>query len=315
LGVLYAISTPYIVGVFPQIFPSWYLISAFGLFSMRAYIYFKRDKKFFLLDFCYFANACIMIFLLFFPKNETYFIMCWGFANGPLALSVVAWRNSMVFHSLDKVTSVFLHMSPAILMYGLRWKWHGTIAVPVTLTFWDSMVYTLVPYIVWQFAYWVIVFVIYENKVPTAGKFLLFTKGGLPAHLSNIPFGKENAIYGLIVVQLAYTIITTLPVVLYFHYEWIHFLFLVYVEMQAISNGSDFYFKIFLDRYKSETKEMAAKRAQDLQKGVVQKKTVPRMILIGVAMSLMSFFGLLYPHFSNNAVDYSGQPDEFSNLL
>lgn len=33
----------------------------------------------------------------------------------------VTWRNSFVFHSLDKVTSVFIHSFPALLTYVHRW--------------------------------------------------------------------------------------------------------------------------------------------------------------------------------------------------
>jgi hypothetical protein len=47
-----------------------------------------------------------------------------------------------------------------------------------------------------------LVFVIYKNDVPTSQKFLIYSKGGLPATLAKIPFGEKNAIYGLMVVQL-----------------------------------------------------------------------------------------------------------------
>lgn len=47
-----------------------------------------------------------------------------------------------------------------------------------------------------------VVFVIYKNEVPTSQKFLIFTKGGLPATLAKIPFGEKNAVYGLMIVQL-----------------------------------------------------------------------------------------------------------------
>ena len=42
--------------------------------------------------------------------------------------AIVAWNNSLVFHSLDKITSVFIHGLPAMLTYTLRWYYpfaHG----------------------------------------------------------------------------------------------------------------------------------------------------------------------------------------------
>lgn len=107
-----------------------------------------RGKKYhyFLFDFCYYANIFVLLYIHFFPKSETMFIICFAFCtgssssssssllgpqpvhhltlslpSGPLAWSVLAWRNSLVFHSLDKTTSLFIHLTPNILLYALRW--------------------------------------------------------------------------------------------------------------------------------------------------------------------------------------------------
>ena len=42
-------------------------------------------------------------------------------SNGPLLFAILAWRNSLVFHSLDKVTTVFIHAFPPILTWAERW--------------------------------------------------------------------------------------------------------------------------------------------------------------------------------------------------
>ncbi len=44
-----------------------------------------------------------------------------GCSPPEMAWSVLAWRNSLVFHSLDKTTSLFIHLTPNILLYALRW--------------------------------------------------------------------------------------------------------------------------------------------------------------------------------------------------
>ena len=41
---------------------------------------------------------------------------------GPLVWAIVIWRNSLVFHSFDKVTSVFIHLLPALLLHGARFE-------------------------------------------------------------------------------------------------------------------------------------------------------------------------------------------------
>ena len=41
--------------------------------------------------------------------------------NGPLAWSILIFRNSLVFHDIDRTTSTFIHLSPAILSWCVRW--------------------------------------------------------------------------------------------------------------------------------------------------------------------------------------------------
>ena len=44
-----------------------------------------------------------------------------AFSMGPLLWSILAFRNSLVYHSLDKVTSLFLHLFPACVCVANRW--------------------------------------------------------------------------------------------------------------------------------------------------------------------------------------------------
>ena len=46
-------------------------------------------------------------------------MVMFGIANGPLAWATYIFRNSLVFHDLDKMTSVYIHVLPLFLTYGL----------------------------------------------------------------------------------------------------------------------------------------------------------------------------------------------------
>jgi len=46
-------------------------------------------------------------------------MVMFGIANGPLALATYIFRNSLVFHDVDKMTSVYIHVLPLFLTYGL----------------------------------------------------------------------------------------------------------------------------------------------------------------------------------------------------
>jgi len=46
-------------------------------------------------------------------------MVMFGIANGPLAWATYIFRNSLVFHDADKMTSVYIHVLPLFLTYGL----------------------------------------------------------------------------------------------------------------------------------------------------------------------------------------------------
>jgi len=82
----------------------------------------------FLIDFCYFVNFLCFAHLFVLPRSSALFTMAFACANGPVAFAIIAWRNSLVFHELEKVTSVFIHFLPALLTFSQRWLYPGALA-------------------------------------------------------------------------------------------------------------------------------------------------------------------------------------------
>nr|XP_006815571.1 PREDICTED: uncharacterized protein LOC102805840 [Saccoglossus kowalevskii] len=101
--------------------PYYYTVVLPLLVAIRVWIYWTKKWQWFLLDFCYFANAMTMIYIWVIPNHEFMFMLVFALANGPLIWAILIYRNSLVFHSLDKMTSVFIHLLPAYLSFGLRW--------------------------------------------------------------------------------------------------------------------------------------------------------------------------------------------------
>ena len=70
-------------------------------------------------------------------------------------LAIVVWQNSLVFHSMDKLTSIFLHAFPPLTLHLYRW---GLIPCPAIkqddqLSMSDITILPLVLYTVWQVGY------------------------------------------------------------------------------------------------------------------------------------------------------------------
>lgn len=84
----------------------------------------------------------------------------------PLLWSIVAFRNSLVFHSLDMLTSHFLHLYPACVSWSQRWAPPPVLAARLAASpkdaaawdaanFWELALLPMLPYALWVVAYYI----------------------------------------------------------------------------------------------------------------------------------------------------------------
>ena len=104
----------------PQWFPIFYVLLMSLLLAWRFIDYKSVKSELYMLDFCYFVNLSVATQALFYPSNQEWFEANYVLSTGPICLAIVVWHNSLVFHSLDKVTSFFLHAFPPLVCHGLR---------------------------------------------------------------------------------------------------------------------------------------------------------------------------------------------------
>lgn len=98
-----------------------YTLQGMVLLPWRAYTYKKRSWHYFLFDLCYYVTIINFIYIWFFPSSPTLFVACYLLSHGSLASAVITWRNSLVFHDLDKVTSLFVHMYAPLVFTVIRY--------------------------------------------------------------------------------------------------------------------------------------------------------------------------------------------------
>ena len=103
--------------------------------------YYAQKYHLFMLDFCYFMNLSVIVQTSIYPENMLWFkvseALCIDFSHRPYILqrpnqanyvlclgtlgsAIVMWQNSLVFHSLDKLTSFFLHFFPPLHLHLFR---------------------------------------------------------------------------------------------------------------------------------------------------------------------------------------------------
>jgi hypothetical protein len=112
----------FICGRYPHTtFYTFHTYMLISLVGYRFYSYKSQNYHYYMVDFCYFANVLILIFINYAPKNGALFKAFFMYANGPFGIAVPAFRNSLVFHRVDNMTSLFIHMIPLISSWTLRW--------------------------------------------------------------------------------------------------------------------------------------------------------------------------------------------------
>lgn len=135
LGVLNAILIAYLFGAFPQHFWILYLLEAIFLTTAKFLFMIRAtplNQAFYYFDFCWIMTflGVIALLALFAGKEvipdslrKQLFLAAYGVSCGPLLGATMAMPFvGLIFHEVNSMTSVFIHMYPPLLLYILRWK-------------------------------------------------------------------------------------------------------------------------------------------------------------------------------------------------
>lgn len=125
----------YMFGAHPEHFWILYIIESLYFFPFRMYIDWKTKPLrtiFYEFEYCWIVNF-VMFFLfvlLAFAKrfsfhsgvNDAICMMLFGTACGPLLAATMVLPLPLLFHSVDIMSSIFIHFFPPALMYIHRWR-------------------------------------------------------------------------------------------------------------------------------------------------------------------------------------------------
>lgn len=107
-GVLNIFISGYLIGAYPQYFYYWFTAQLLYFMPLRYYKYHQKGYHYFLADLCYFVNLLMLLSIWVFPQSKRLFLSTFCLVYGNNAVAIAMWRNSLVFHSLDKVTRYVL---------------------------------------------------------------------------------------------------------------------------------------------------------------------------------------------------------------
>ncbi|EFC42969.1 predicted protein [Naegleria gruberi] len=282
IGVLIMVSSTFLLAKYPYLLPDYYIVMSVILMVIRFFHYHGMGFHYFMLDFCYLANFILIFYLGFYTNSPHLFLLNFVNSSGPLAIAIVMWRNSLVFHSIEKVTSVFIHIFPAIVTFALRWLMFNDntqtpkIITPIGESYsicvnedcYVSLVDIYVPhiclFIFWQLSYTIKThfldreYLQKQNNIQTSYNYLIKSKAFIQT-LSDKLYGKEHRLLGFISLQFLFHMCTLIPIKFMFDHFWVHVAVLTSVFLVSVWNGANFYFERFAKVYLHDLRKMAEK--------------------------------------------------------
>jgi len=271
LGVIVICLSEFLILRMPNLFQYFYFALMSVLIAWRYYDYSLIKSELFLMDFCYFVNLSVFLQTVFYPNDLAWFKANYVLTQGPICIAIVVWRNSLVFHSLDKLTSFFLHAFPTMLCHIYRWKLvdHGLTFTNGYIGIESHLVYPLGIYFSWQVAYLLMTEVILRPKLDSdleivtsqrylaldykmgANKFVtnLCRKQGWLGPEENLNPETRLAKIAFVLSQFIYTILTIIHPPILFTSYYLCCAYLVLIFTAAVWNGASYYIEIFSKRY------------------------------------------------------------------
>ncbi|KAJ6746495.1 hypothetical protein OIU74_029046 [Salix koriyanagi] len=293
LGVLGFGGFCFLLGARPQDIPYVYCFFYVTFVPLRWINYRFKKLHYYLLDFCYYANTIFVVHLILYPKNEKLFMVCFSFAEGPLAWALIVWRCSLVFSSADKLVSALIHLLPGLVFFTIRWWNPATFAAMhqeetssriswpygvedksylMTWLFWVP----LFAYTLWQVLYFLIVNVLRRQRLlrdpEVMTSYRELSKKARKANniwwrLSGL-LGDQNRPLMYILLQAIFTVATmALTVPIFLSYE-LHVVFQILKVSAAAWNGGSFLLEvmprqvILKDKKKSEMQPVPPQQDQ-----------------------------------------------------
>ncbi|CEL92281.1 unnamed protein product [Vitrella brassicaformis CCMP3155] len=283
IGVCNLICDTWVLARCPEDFWLVHAVKTPVLFFIRYFDYRRAATHYYLLDFCYEANALFACYCIYglgcgvvgLPKlpgfdtdNPRIFKVVFAWVTGPLSWGLALNRNSLVFHSLDMTTNLFIHATPCLAVWAIRWhadrvldKWQFLPRVcepsspsPIycDATAYELLVLPLLVYIlIWQVPYYLVMFKVAAKRIEkrnydTVYLYMLRTIKPLAAIV------KAAGSWGPLVYMFIHALGCSLCMLLSFIWwrsYWAHTIFLASMVALAVWNGSTYYFEVFAEKY------------------------------------------------------------------
>lgn len=268
LGVGNVFFSALLIGMSPQHLHVWYSVQILYFMPLRYIIYHRKGMHYFIADLCYWVNMMLLVYLWILPSSKFLFVSTYFLSFGSLSWAIIAWKNSLVFHSMDKVTSLFIHIFPPTVLHTIihivpidyTYKRFPVLEKLTHIDIFPAFIATSIAYFVWQVLYYIFIQVRRREKI-SAGRPTSFT--WLLKSYSNTWIGKlvlklpePTRPFAFMAIQYIYTLITMAPCPWWYSHKKLSTIFLSFLFAWSVWNGASYYVDVFGRRFQKELEDL-----------------------------------------------------------
>jgi len=257
--------TAFWVGASPLTFYYYYTFKCMALIFCRWVWYSWHGDHYYLFDLCYFANGLLLVYLWLLPKSVFAFQAAYGF-SGVLQLSVPVFRNSFVPHSMDRMTSLQIHVSPALQLWAIRWfadSDRTSHRVAETM----ALAPSICCYLGWAAFYALVMFVVRRNAIERKGYGTLYALfADTYGYRAALPKKLQGPVGSRLIFMACHFALFCVGLIATCSSFWVHTACLALSVLWSFKNGATFYMGYFWKVYDKQIhafeQQLAAEEAQ-----------------------------------------------------
>ena len=257
--------TFYILLTKPSYFPYFSALSISAQLIHRYFEFHSYRWQYYLIDFCYLTNL-LSILYVFFPTNFYLYIAAFGFASGPILLTIMLYSLPLSFHSTIKFTSYWTHWSPGLSMWIVRWhdtsgfffgeEYFNNVQLPIQ----NYLLILLVVYTAWFIPYYFINFIwkydyILQNDLENTFFYSFKQEGSWSTRKRLLSYDEKWAPLIFMSWHFRYVAATVCLSYCYFFYYLPGFIMFFSIFILGIWNSGTYYIDYFSGHYLDQFKE------------------------------------------------------------
>lgn len=260
-----------------------FILTKVAALMLYRFVDFRRKKwHYYMMEYCYFANLFMILCFIFWRNNKEILAAYFINSMGPVATSFIFFRFTITWHDLSSYTSFFMHYSPVIIAWIMRFHvsedgyfstsdklpsssdWDQWLSQKGFLGYWEILGYGLLFYVSWMVPYYYIRFHVLDERINRKGNETLFHEAKETSGLYKFLQKKYNPNGNVTLSRVLYmsmhasvSFASFFVSTLLIYSAWLTLLTVAAVTLFSIWSTSVFYLENFVEGYDEKINQIA----------------------------------------------------------